>query len=147
VKNHVNHIYAKLAVTSRGHAIARWVGTDADVGAGRDSGQSALLVVVIAGALLALGGLLFQYARAGDLHSRASTAAEAAAYPRSDALPDSPTTTTPPAAPTPAGADLRRARRARAAQRREPRRPASLRAPADPPHRLTRPPAVGLGSD
>ena len=27
VKNHVNRIYAKLGVTSRGAAIARWVGT------------------------------------------------------------------------------------------------------------------------
>jgi len=28
VKNHVNRIYAKLGVTSRGEAIARWLGTD-----------------------------------------------------------------------------------------------------------------------
>jgi ATP/maltotriose-dependent transcriptional regulator MalT len=27
VKNHLNRIYAKLAVTSRGEAVARWLGT------------------------------------------------------------------------------------------------------------------------
>jgi DNA-binding NarL/FixJ family response regulator len=26
VKNHINHIFAKLGVTSRGHAVARWLG-------------------------------------------------------------------------------------------------------------------------
>lgn len=31
VKNHVNRIYAKLSVTNRGAAIARWLGTDAEV--------------------------------------------------------------------------------------------------------------------
>ncbi|MGH2813365.1 MAG: response regulator [Actinomycetota bacterium] len=30
VKNHINRIYAKLAVTSRGAAIARWLGTEQD---------------------------------------------------------------------------------------------------------------------
>ncbi|QKW34166.1 response regulator transcription factor [Actinomadura sp. NAK00032] len=32
VKNHVNRIYAKLGVTSRGAAIARWIGTSGDFG-------------------------------------------------------------------------------------------------------------------
>ncbi|MFB4300710.1 response regulator [Actinomadura sp. NTSP31] len=31
VKNHVNRIYAKLGVTSRGAAIARWIGTSGDL--------------------------------------------------------------------------------------------------------------------
>ncbi|GAA2159458.1 response regulator transcription factor [Actinomadura napierensis] len=31
VKNHVNRIYAKLGVTSRGAAIARWIGTAGDL--------------------------------------------------------------------------------------------------------------------
>ena len=35
VKNHVNRIYAKLGVTSRGAAIARWIGTSGDLGRSR----------------------------------------------------------------------------------------------------------------
>ncbi|MWA00598.1 response regulator [Actinomadura sp. LD22] len=35
VKNHVNRIYAKLGVTSRGAAIARWIGTAGDLGRDR----------------------------------------------------------------------------------------------------------------
>jgi DNA-binding NarL/FixJ family response regulator len=35
VKNHVNRIYAKLGVTSRGAAIARWIGTAGDLGPSR----------------------------------------------------------------------------------------------------------------
>ncbi|GAA0273569.1 response regulator transcription factor [Actinomadura nitritigenes] len=35
VKNHVNRIYAKLGVTSRGAAIARWIGTAGDLGRAR----------------------------------------------------------------------------------------------------------------
>lgn len=34
VKNHVNRIYAKLGVPSRGAAIARWIGTDVPADAG-----------------------------------------------------------------------------------------------------------------
>lgn len=34
VKNHVNRIYAKLGVASRGAAIARWIGTDVAAGSG-----------------------------------------------------------------------------------------------------------------
>jgi len=84
VKNHINKIYAKLRVTARGHAIARWLGLDdgehkAGDGHRRERGQAALGMVVLLAAVLTGGMILLQYGRAVDLSSRAQTAADASA--------------------------------------------------------------------
>jgi|GEM_PF-269173 len=92
VKNHINRIYAKLRVTARGQAIARWLGLeiDGELGAGGrgERGQAALAMVAFMGAILFAGVLLFQYGRAADLTARAQTAADAAALAAANQLRD-----------------------------------------------------------
>jgi DNA-binding NarL/FixJ family response regulator len=86
VKNHINRIYAKLQVTTRGLAIARWLGVESDTdrqvtdARGRtDGGQATFLMVFLCMLVLSVGAVLFQFAQASSLRARSQTAADAAA--------------------------------------------------------------------